>query len=170
MLAPMLAAITGKCPACQKGAIYKSFLRPNDVCQVCSVRFERWSGSWTIPVVMGYGSGAIFAFLLGFILLRADRLDGAENIIIPATLVFTALFYPICKNISFGLLYQNGFIYPDPPRLVKPVEEAPERVVPPRFEPSTGLSLSPPPELPSLEEPEDDAPTTMEGARPKRRR
>lgn len=119
MLYPLLAAISGRCPACQKGALNKSLLRPNELCPVCHVRFERWSGSWTIPVVMGYGSGALFAIALGFLMFKLDRLEGAENIIIPATIAFTAVFYPVCKNISFGLLYTNGFIYPDPPTLVK---------------------------------------------------
>jgi hypothetical protein len=167
MIDSMLAAISGRCPACRKGQIYKTFLRPHELCPVCGVRFERWTGSWTIPVVMGYGSGAIFAFVLGFILLKADKLDGAENIIIPATLLFTGLFYPICKNISFGLMFNNGFIYPDPPRLVK--EEQQEPMVSRRFEPQGPLALSPP-ELPELDDQEDDAPTTMESAKPKRLR
>jgi uncharacterized protein (DUF983 family) len=119
----LLAAITGKCPACHRGDIYKSFLVPHALCPVCSVRFERWEGSWTIPVVMGYGAGAIFAIVLGIILFRYNGLEGASvQILSFSTLIFTALFYPVCKNISFGLLYLNGFIYPDPPRLVKDLD------------------------------------------------
>ena len=118
MIDPLLAAITGHCPACQKGRIYKSFLRPHALCPVCQVRFERWHGSWTIPVVMGYGSGALFAIALGFWYHKIGALKDAENVIIPVTLLFTALWYPVCKNLSFGLLFINGFIFPDPPSLV----------------------------------------------------
>ena len=121
MIDPLLAAITGHCPACQKGRIYKSFLRPYPLCPVCHVRFERWHGSWTIPVVMGYGSGALFAIALGFWYYKIGALKDAENVIIPATLLFTALWYPLCKNLSFGLLFINGFIFPDPPSLLPPV-------------------------------------------------
>ncbi len=71
---------------------------------------------------MGYGSGAIFAACLGFYFLKRDQLMGSENIIIPTTVVFTALWYPVCKNISIGTLYLNGFIFPDPPMLVEEPE------------------------------------------------
>lgn len=119
---PLLNALTGKCPACGRGKLYQSFMKLHETCPVCQVRFERWSGSWTIPAVMGYGSGAIFATCLGFYFLQRGELMGSENIIIPATVVFTALWYPVCKNISIGTLYLNGFIFPDPPSLVPDLE------------------------------------------------
>lgn len=129
MIGPFLSALFGKCPACGRGPLYASFLKLREKCDVCHVRFERWEGSWTIPTVMGYGSGAIFAVGLGYLFWRADRLEGSENIIIPATLVFTALFYPVCKNVSVFLLWKNGFIFVDPPTLVKdeppPADAAP---------------------------------------------
>jgi uncharacterized protein (DUF983 family) len=170
MLGPMLAAISGRCPSCQKGAIYKSFLKAHELCPVCSVRFERWAGSWTIPVVMGYGSGAIFAVILGFILLKLDRLEGAENIIIPATIAFTLFFYPLCKNISYGLMFSNGFIYPDPPQLVKdpevPKVETPRNQV---RRPTTGQqSFLSAPRLPDPDTSDEveEMPTTMETPAP----
>jgi uncharacterized protein (DUF983 family) len=120
MIGPFLSALTGRCPNCGRGALYERLLKLHDTCPVCHVRFERWNGSWTIPVVMGYGSGALFAIALGGYFLSIDRLAGSENIIIPATVVFTALWYPICKNISMFMLWQNGFITVDPPTLVRP--------------------------------------------------
>lgn len=119
MISSFLSALFGKCPHCGKGGLYQAFLKFNELCPVCHVRFERWSGSWTIPTVMGYGSGALFAIVFGFILLKMDRLEGSENILIPATIAFTALMYPLCKNVSMFMLYQNGFIFVDPPQLVK---------------------------------------------------
>lgn len=131
MIDPLIAALSGRCPACQKGPIYQSFLRPHPTCPICHVRFERWEGSWTIPVVMGYGSGALFAFALGFWYHQAGALKGAEDVIIPATLAFTALWYPLCKNLSFGMLFINGFIYPDPPRLIAPPDPPADPADPP---------------------------------------
>jgi hypothetical protein len=121
MISSFLSALFGRCPACGRGALYKSYLTFHEHCPVCHVRYERWSGSWTIPVVMGYGSGALFAIGLGFLFYKTGRLDGSENIIIPATLVFTALFYPVCKNVSMFMLYNNGFVFVDPPQLVEPL-------------------------------------------------
>jgi hypothetical protein len=57
-------------------------------------------------------------------MFKMGRLRGSENIIIPATLVFTVLFYPVCKNVSMFLLWNNGFITVDPPELVKDEEAA----------------------------------------------
>lgn len=118
MVSAFFSALSGKCPACGRGKLYKSFLTLHETCPECGVRFERWSGSWTIPTVMGYGSGAAFAIGLGVIFFKMGRLEGSENIIIPATLAFTGLFYPVCKNVSMFLLWRNGFIFPDPPALV----------------------------------------------------
>jgi uncharacterized protein (DUF983 family) len=118
MIGALLAALLGRCPNCQKGKIYTSFLKVADTCDVCHVRFERWSGSWTIPAVMGYGAGALFAIALGGYFLQIGQLKGSEKIIIPATLIFTACFYPLCKNLSMFMLWNNGFMTVDPPQLV----------------------------------------------------
>lgn len=126
MISAFFSALIGRCPGCGRGALYKSFLRLNDTCPVCHVRFERWSGSWTIPAVMGYGSGAMFAIVLGYIFHRTGRLEGSENILIPTTVAFTALFYPVCKNVSMFMLFQNGFIFVDPPTLLQDPPSNPE--------------------------------------------
>ena len=75
MISSFFAALSGRCPNCEKGKLYQSFLKLNELCPVCHVRFERWSGSWTIPTVMGYVSGALFAIVVGFVLLKMDRLE-----------------------------------------------------------------------------------------------
>ena len=118
MLGALLAALTGRCPNCQKGKLYQSFMKLNDTCDVCHVRFERWNGSWTIAAVMGYGAGALFAIALGAWFLHNDALKGSEKILLPATIVFTACFYPLCKNLSMFMLWNNGFMTVDPPTLV----------------------------------------------------
>ena len=119
MMSAFFSALFGRCPCCGRGTLYQSFMKLNETCAVCHVRFERWSGSWTIPTVMGYAAGAVFAIVLGYIFHRMGRLEGSENIIIPATVTFTALFYPVCKNLSMFMLFQNGFIFVDPPTLVR---------------------------------------------------
>lgn len=139
----LTAALMGKCPACHKGDIYKSFLVPHTLCPVCSVRFERWEGSWTIPAVMGYGSGALFAITLGIVLFQYNGLEGASaHVLSISTLIFTSVFYPLCKNLSFGLLHMNGFIYPDPPKLV--VNNTPPNPLDPASVPPADTTSQPP--------------------------
>lgn len=154
-MSAFLSALTGKCPACGRGRLYKAFLKLHETCPDCHVRFERWEGSWTIPTVMGYSTGALFAVALGYVFWRMDRLEGAENIIIPATLAFTALTYPICKNISVFLLWNNGFIFVDPPTLVQddgtPAPPEAPRDAPraaPQEAPQDASPTPPPPEDP----------------------
>lgn len=153
MISSFFSALFGRCPSCGRGSLYQSFLKLNEKCPVCHVRFERWSGSWTIPTVMGYGSGAIFAIGLGYVFHRMGRLEGSENIIIPATVTFTALFYPVCKNVSMFMLFQNGFIFVDPPTLVR--EDPPDPLV----------AASAPPASPLL--PREDDPTLSEDRLPR---
>lgn len=113
-----MAAVSGRCPACGVGRLYVSFLKLHPLCPHCHVRFERWEGSWTIPTVMGYASGAVFAIVVGAILLSQDALEGNARPLIFATMVFTLGFYPVCKNFSIFMLWRNGFITVDPPTLV----------------------------------------------------
>lgn len=131
MIEALYYALRGICPACHRGNFKPNPYVIAERCPECEVRFERWSGSWTISVVMGYGSGAVFAVLVGVYLYFNGGLTGAENIIIPAAVVFTALFYPLCKNITVGMLYNNGWVYPDPPRLVESDEAASPSAGPP---------------------------------------
>lgn len=119
MIGSLFSALIGRCPNCQKGPVYRSFMKLNETCPVCHVRFERWSGSWTIPAVMGYGAGALFAIALGAWFLHNGQLKGSEKIIVPSTMLFTACFYPLCKNLSIFMMWNNGFITVDPPQLVK---------------------------------------------------
>lgn len=149
----LLSAMTGKCPACGKGALYRpgTLLTLHELCPACHVRYERWSGSWTIPTVMGYGSAALFATALGFYHLKTGQLEGSEARIVGATVVFTLFFYPLCKNLSVFMLWNNGFIFVDPPSLVKgdeapgaadaPAAAAPP-VVPPPVVPPAGPSAA----------------------------
>jgi len=162
MMTAFLSALFGRCPCCGRGKLYKSFLILHETCVVCHVRFERWSGSWTIPVVMGYGAGALFAIALGFWFHQMGRLAGSENILIPATLAFTALFYPVCKNLSMFMLFQNGFIFVDPPTLVR---DLPDDGAPGDSASQTPATRSPDRAfLLSTTLPVEDEPTREEGA------
>lgn len=115
----LFAALSGRCPNCGQGKLYASFMTVAETCSHCHVRYERWSGSWTIPTVMGYTAGAVFAILGGGVLLYLDKLEENARPLIFATLLFTLLVYPPIKSVSLFLLWRNGFMTPDPPTLVK---------------------------------------------------
>ena len=111
----LLSCLFGRCPTCHRGRLRKSFLTMNATCPVCHVRFERWSGNWLFPVVLAYGVGGIFGIVVGVLLLRSGQLEGAENILIPATLAVTLLAYPVCQNLTVWLLHATGLVFEDAP-------------------------------------------------------
>lgn len=124
MFQSLLSAVMGRCPACHRGALNEALLKTNQTCPVCHVRFERFPGNWTISVVMSYGIGAVFAVLIGWGYYKSyGTLKGAENVILPVVMFFSLGIYPLCKNFTIGMLYINGFVYVDPPTLLKEPEQ-----------------------------------------------
>jgi hypothetical protein len=59
--------------------------------------------------------GALFAIAMGIVMFRTSGLEGAENVIIPVTLVVTMLSYPLCQNLTIWLLWATGLVFRDPP-------------------------------------------------------
>jgi len=46
--------MAGKCPHCLQGAIFSSFLRMNEHCPVCGIKFEREAGYFLMAIFIGY--------------------------------------------------------------------------------------------------------------------
>ena len=116
-------AIAGRCPNCGRGALYVGFNKISTTCSVCHVRFERWAGNWTIPVVMGYTSAALVGFGLIFFYQWRGTLMEHDTFIMVAAMLTGVTMYPLCKNISMYMLWKNGFVTVDPPTLVKGGDE-----------------------------------------------
>ncbi len=111
-----VTAILNQCPNCQQGRLFQGWLKLRPTCEVCGARFERWAGAWTGPTVAGYGVGAATAVVSMFVLSKADLLvAGAEwGIGIFSCLVILAVYRPL-KAGWLGMMYDWGYIFPDPP-------------------------------------------------------
>ncbi len=114
-------AMTRRCPNCGEGPLYSGLNTVAETCSACHVRFERWAGNWTIPVVMGYGSSALVGFgLIAWFQWRGTLLEH-DTFIMAAAVVAGLIMYPLCKNLSLFMLWRNGFVFVDPPSLVEGV-------------------------------------------------
>jgi len=113
-------ALVGRCPNCGRGSMYGAgIMKVAETCSHCHVRFERFPGSWTIPVVMGYTSAAVVGFGLIFYYQWRGTLIEHDTVIMAASVLTGLLVYPTCKNVSLYMLWNNGFMTVDPPALVR---------------------------------------------------
>lgn len=112
-----VAAVLNRCPACAEGQLFSGVFQLRKTCDVCRVRYERWEGSWTGPTVIGYGVGAAVAVFLIVVLHSMDKLvPGSEiGIALASCVAVLATFRPV-KAAWIGLLFDWGYVYPDPPK------------------------------------------------------
>ena len=106
-------AIPGTCPSCGRASMFRSWLDLYDRCPSCGLTYAVESGAWIGAVVVGYGIGALFVFLLTFIELfahpiRSVGLDPISTIVV-AGVVVTVLAYRPSKGLWFALLWVYGF-------------------------------------------------------------
>jgi uncharacterized protein (DUF983 family) len=112
-----VTAVLNQCPNCQQGALFKGWIKLHETCEVCGARFERWPGSWTGPTVGGYGVGAAVGAGMTLVMARTGTLfDGAQWLIgLVAVLAILLVYRPI-KAAWIGMMYDWGYVYPDPPK------------------------------------------------------
>ncbi len=105
-----------QCPNCAKAKLYSHVwhIRPKQTCDACLVRFERDAGNWLMPTAMAYFLAAIFAFLVGFFLVKQNGFfAGLEWVLIVATLLFVAVIYKPCKSFWIWMLWMMGQVRAD---------------------------------------------------------
>lgn len=107
--------VLNRCPSCGEGQLFQGWMKLRETCERCGARYERWIGSWTGPVVGGYGIGAAVAVVLILLLHGMGKLvPGAEwGIALVSCAVVLATMRPV-KAAWIALLYDWGWIYPDP--------------------------------------------------------
>lgn len=112
-------ALVGRCPGCGQGKLYASFMTVAETCSSCHIRYERHSGSWTIPVVMGYTSAALVGFgLIAYYQWRGSLMEHDTTIMV-ASVLTGVVVYPVCKNLSLFMLWRNGFMTVDPVTVIE---------------------------------------------------
>jgi hypothetical protein len=94
--------------------LFASAFSLKETCDVCSARFERGSGEWTGPVVIGYAIGSGIAFVLWLYLFATDRLfPGAEVMIGVLAVTLSLATYRNAKAFWIWLIHMAGLVFPD---------------------------------------------------------
>lgn len=110
-----VSMVLNRCPACAEGELFAGWLRLHPTCPHCGARYERWPGSWTGPTVGGYGIGATVGMGLAWILYANDALvPYAEWGIAAVACVAVLVAMRFVKGAWIGMLYDWGYVYPDP--------------------------------------------------------
>lgn len=105
-----------RCPHCGEGNIYQSWIVVHPVCLVCGARFERNSGTWTGPVVLGYAAAVMGAIVAAIALyMTVGFFDGFEYVLVAASLVSAVATYRPLKAAWIWLLWIAGLVFPDDP-------------------------------------------------------
>lgn len=48
------AILHSRCPHCRRGPVFASFMKMNETCSVCGIKFEREDGYFMMSVFIGY--------------------------------------------------------------------------------------------------------------------
>jgi len=103
-----------RCPSCERGALFEGVYQIRETCDVCAARFERNSGNWTGPVVLGYALASVAALAVGFLLyLRWGVFSGIEWVMLSAGVVVALVSYRPIKAWWIWLLWATGLVFPD---------------------------------------------------------
>lgn len=103
-----------RCPSCERGALFEGVYKIRETCEVCAARFERNSGNWTGPVVLGYALASIAALTIGLLLyLRWGVFSGLEWVMLGAGTAVALVSYRPIKAWWIWLLWATGLVFPD---------------------------------------------------------
>ena len=69
------AILSGRCPRCLRGRIWRGFFSIHETCPVCGFRFERESGYWTGAMVASYVLGVPLLALIVLMVWLASGWD-----------------------------------------------------------------------------------------------
>lgn len=103
-----------RCPRCGVGPLYSGVFTLHTLCPHCGVRYERWVGSWTMPTVLGYTTGAIGAALVGWVLYQQRGIQAGDELWISLGAVVGALLpYRQLKASWIWALHATGWVFTD---------------------------------------------------------
>jgi uncharacterized protein (DUF983 family) len=110
----MLAATTGRCPACREGAAFRGVYALKAQCPSCGVRFERDTGSWLGAAVIAYAFAILVVVVLGIVLVRrAGLFVGIEWWLVGAALATVLLVYRPVKGWWLWCMWAAGWVHRD---------------------------------------------------------
>ncbi|MBM3550905.1 MAG: DUF983 domain-containing protein [Alphaproteobacteria bacterium] len=102
----LLRGLTRKCPNCGVGALFASYLKPNDSCEHCRESFAGLDAD-DGPAWLTVGAVTIFAVSLLFILESSGRYSYALEmlIVLPTTVALVLCLLPLAKGFFLSALW-----------------------------------------------------------------
>ncbi len=103
-----------RCPACQRGRMFRSLFQMNVRCPVCGVVFERDAGEITGAMAINTALMSLMA-IAGAVLAIVTDLPASWIIGGTATtmIVFGVFFYRHARAVWVGILFLTGAIFED---------------------------------------------------------
>jgi hypothetical protein len=94
--------------------MFRNLYALHATCPVCSVRFERDSGSWLGASVMTYGAAVVVLLLLGLLLIpRYGLFPGLEWVMVGGAVAAVLLTYRPLKGWWVWWMWAAGFVVHD---------------------------------------------------------
>ena len=97
-------ALRLRCPLCGQGRLFRGWLRMNQECPNCGVKFEREPGFFLGSIYINYGLTALIVAIVYPILLFQRHVPETPLLIgaVTFTVVFPILLFPWARSLWLG--------------------------------------------------------------------
>jgi len=114
VLRVLYVTILLRCPACQRGRMFRSLFQMNVRCPVCGVVFERDAGEITGAMAINTALMSLMA-IAGAVLAIVTDLPASWIIggTAATMIVFGVFFYRHARAVWVGILFLTGAIFED---------------------------------------------------------
>lgn len=105
-----------RCPHCEVGPIFDSYLKLRDTCPYCDARYERGAGESIGGIYVNIIAAETTAFI-GFLIVHtlfSPPITQQLMFWVPYLIVFSVLFYRRARGVWIAILYLTGAVYADP--------------------------------------------------------
>lgn len=113
-MSSLMSALSGKCPVCSVGPLYKGVFTLHETCSNCGVRFERDNGSWLGALFFAYTLTVLVLLALTAVLIvKYGLFPGIEWVLVGASFVSVLLLYRPSKAINVWWMYGADLVQTD---------------------------------------------------------
>lgn len=106
-------ALALRCPRCGEGALFATWFRMHETCEVCGLRFERAQGYFVGAIYVNYAATAVIAIAAYLLLWTFATLSTAWHLalVLPVVVLFPLWFFRYSRSLWLALEY---LVNPEP--------------------------------------------------------
>lgn len=94
------ALLQSRCPRCLKGQVFRSFMKMNETCPNCSIKFEREDGYFMMSVFIGYVMATVALLpIIIFFYLNEATLAWYLTALIPTLLLLSPIIFHYARIV-----------------------------------------------------------------------